>query len=493
MERWHQHVRLQPGERRLLLALTAIACALRLYDLGSGLWYDEITTLLDSVRVPFWTIVTHFPSNNEHPFYSVLAHAADALVGEHAWSLRLPAALFGIATVPLLYGFGAKIASRLEALAAALLLTVSYHHVWFSQNARGYTMLLFFTLAATWLLLEAIDSGRIGLYLGYGAMSALAAYTHLTMVLVVVGQAAVVAPSLWSRRGRTVWRDFINPAIGFGFAAVLTVALYAPMLGEVRAFFAGGSTWAGAATPAWAAAEALRGLRIGYSLTGAVIIGGVVFLAGGWSYLRQSATLVALFFVPAGVLLVAAVAMGRPIFPRFFFFLAGFGLLVVVRGLVVVARALASRLPARFNRPGAQIWMTRGAIAGAVVVSIAALPAAYRYPKQDYAGALRYVQAAAGPGDRVVLVGSGTSLPYQRYYGQPWSRVSDAAELADVAARTPGVWLIYTLRPFLESQEPDLMAAVRARCVSVATFPGTVAGGQITVARCGAATPMAGR
>ena len=39
-------------------------------------------------------------------------------------------------------------------LAAAGLLTVSYHHVWFSQNARAYTALLFFTLIATTLCLR---------------------------------------------------------------------------------------------------------------------------------------------------------------------------------------------------------------------------------------------------------------------------------------------------------------------------------------------------
>ena len=49
--------------------------------------------------------------------------------------------------------------SRLEAAGAALILTVSYHHIWFSQNARGYTAVLFFVVLSTYALLRWLGSG----------------------------------------------------------------------------------------------------------------------------------------------------------------------------------------------------------------------------------------------------------------------------------------------------------------------------------------------
>src|SRR5829696_6498101 len=127
-------------QRRALGALafiTVAAVVLRVIGLDHGLWYDEIVTLVQSVRPSLSTIVTQFPGANNHPLYSVAAHLSVAAFGEEAWSVRLPAMLFGVATVPLLFWLGSAVSDRREALLGAALLAVSYHHIWFSQNARG--------------------------------------------------------------------------------------------------------------------------------------------------------------------------------------------------------------------------------------------------------------------------------------------------------------------------------------------------------------------
>ena len=170
----------------MLTLVVVVGAALRIHALDSGLWYDEIVTLLDSVRAPLSTIVTHYPSNNDHPFYSVLAHLAIVVLGEHPWTLRLPALVFGVAALPALYALGAAVGSRFEALSATLLLAVSYHHVWFSQNGRGYTILLFCAVLGTHLLMVGLRDDRRSAYLGNGVVSALGAYTHLTMVIAVL-------------------------------------------------------------------------------------------------------------------------------------------------------------------------------------------------------------------------------------------------------------------------------------------------------------------
>ena len=79
-------------------------------------------------------------------------------------------------------------------LAAAALLTVSYHHVWFSQNARGYSGLAFFAITATYLLVRGLRTGHLGFFVAYAAALGIGAYMHLTMVFLAAGQAAVV---LW--------------------------------------------------------------------------------------------------------------------------------------------------------------------------------------------------------------------------------------------------------------------------------------------------------
>src|ERR1043166_6480075 len=59
-----------------LAALTAFAALLRAIGSDSGLWLDEIITLVESVRRPLAQILTAFPGNNQHTLYSVLAPAS---------------------------------------------------------------------------------------------------------------------------------------------------------------------------------------------------------------------------------------------------------------------------------------------------------------------------------------------------------------------------------------------------------------------------------
>jgi hypothetical protein len=74
----------------VLFGLSLLALALRLWRLDADLWFDEVLTLLDFVRPPLGEILTSFPSQNQHMFYSVLAHLSVGIFGESAWALRLP-------------------------------------------------------------------------------------------------------------------------------------------------------------------------------------------------------------------------------------------------------------------------------------------------------------------------------------------------------------------------------------------------------------------
>ena len=117
--------------------------------------------------------------------YSLLAKLCLLWLGDTPFALRFPAVAFGLLGIGAVYALGRKVASAREGLLAAALLAVSYHHVWFSQNARGYTALAFFALSATLLLLRVLEDGHRRDALGYAVVAALGTYTHLTMACVV--------------------------------------------------------------------------------------------------------------------------------------------------------------------------------------------------------------------------------------------------------------------------------------------------------------------
>jgi len=473
-------------ELAALAALTALGALLRLYGLNSELWYDEIKTVLDSVRPPLAAILTVFPSNNDHKFYSLLAHLSVGLFGEAPWSLRLPSVLFAVATIPLLYVFARQATGRLEAVLAAALLTVSYHHVWYAQSARGYTMLLFFTLATSALLIEAIKAPRAKTYALYAGVAALGCYTHLTMVYVVVSHAMIVGANLLlTQKGKFSLKPYYLPAFGFILAGLFTILLYLPLFSDVATFFEEKKVepTKQVATAGWALMETLRGLNVGFAGVAGAVVALVVLAVGYFSYLRQSLTLSALFVLPAPVIIAAAVLMQRPMFPRFFFILAGFALLVAVRGAFVIGAAAAKRLPLPKFAGGPQAGWGAVICAALFLASAASLPSQYALPKQNFSGAIAFLDKEAAPGEPVYLLGGSAGLPVDDYYGRKWPVIFDPAEIADAAQRPS--WIAYTFEEYITLRRPEVWTALNAACLKKATFPGTVEGSDVIVMKCG--------
>jgi 4-amino-4-deoxy-L-arabinose transferase-like glycosyltransferase len=454
----------------------AAAVALRLIGLGSGLWFDEIVTLVESARLPLRQILTEFPGVNAHPLYSVLAHGSLALFGESAWALRLPAAIFGVATVGVAYGLGARLTSRPEAWAGAALLAASYHHIWFSQNARGYTLVGVLTLLATLLLLRAADTGRSRDYVLYALTCAAGVYTHLTMAFVVAGHALVLLAG-WAAGWRPARPLPLRPLIwAWMGAALLSAIAYAPFMDGLLAEMNADATQQAAqvATARWALGEAVRQFLSGAGVP-AAIAGGLLAAAGALSLWRRQPLAVALLVAPGVVTGVALAALGHPLRPRFVFFLAGAAAIVAGRGLGVLADAIRGRIRLGQSPATTVLVLTLLCIAA----SAPGLARLYQLPKQDFAGAVRYLDGAAAQGARITAAGP-ACFPLEAYYDRAsWTCLMTLDDWRDATRSPPRVLIVHTLTDYVD--DPALGAELRTNCPEVARFPGTLGGGDLIV------------
>ncbi len=139
----------------LALALVfLLGLVLRMLDLGGqSLWIDEILTLQQG-RVPGYTLWTQFIDDAQAALPMLLATMMSRISENETW-LRLPSALLGALSIPIMFEVVRRFASDRAAMIAALLLALHPMHIDHSQEIRGYAFMLFFGLAATLIVLDS--------------------------------------------------------------------------------------------------------------------------------------------------------------------------------------------------------------------------------------------------------------------------------------------------------------------------------------------------
>jgi hypothetical protein len=257
------------------------------------------------------------------------------------------------------------------------------------------------------------------------------------------------------------------------------------MLGDVLDFFVNRpSRLRGVSTPVWAVLETFRSLLVGLGTSivalgaTAIVLAAVVGMAGFASIVRRSRNAALAFALPAFTMLGGALVGRGTMYPRFFFFLIGIALIVLVRGAFASFTWTADRL----TRERAHPWGGRAAtvfVALLITASVAALPFNYRYPKQDFEGAMRFVQAGQGPSDQVAFAGV-PGDPYRTAYGLTWPTVTTGEEVRQLR-RLGRTWLVYTFPRYLARGAPEVAALVDRECGAARTFRGTVGGGDVLV------------
>jgi mannosyltransferase len=202
----------------VLGALIVVGAALRFWRIGhQGYWYDEGVTV-SLLHDSFGHMLGSLPhSEGTPPVYYVIGWVWARIFGFAEAGVRSLSAVAGVLVIPAMYGIGAKLVSRRAGLIAAALTAFNPFLIWYSQEARSYSLLvLFATLSLlAWVhLLSPQSSGRW--IIAWGVAASLTLATHYYGVLVVAPEAAWL---LWVHVvDRRVW-------VAVGAAAVVGCAL----------------------------------------------------------------------------------------------------------------------------------------------------------------------------------------------------------------------------------------------------------------------------
>ena len=220
----------------VLLLVFATAALLRFEGLGvRSLWRDEICTWHVS-QMPLAESLRWGPELTQLPLYQVVLRAFFRQGHPSEAELRMPAAVCGLGVVVAGCWLGGLFGSKAAAIALAGALAFQPLQVYYSREARSYSMLVLTCVLAAVFWFRLVRFGGRRNLAGYIVCATLALYSHYLAFLAIVSHFVwwLIVSSVSSRKPF----DF-RPIIGLLVTGVLCVPLLVRYLAFRSSIFQG--------------------------------------------------------------------------------------------------------------------------------------------------------------------------------------------------------------------------------------------------------------
>lgn len=433
---------------QILLSLTLIGCVLRLFNLGfNSLWLDEASTYsFAKLSIPeIWQATTAGEFNP--PLFYWIEHIM-LTFGNNEVILRFVPAILGILTIPLVYYIGKEFVDRNVGIIAAALCTVSPFLLFYSQEARAYSMGLFFVAFATVFFLKALKTNNLSHWILFGILSALAFWSHF-YTLVIIGTLFLYALAVKIPEIIKDIRAF-KPLVAAG--AVFAVICLPLLLATIQLFAkrtSGGPTFG--IQGIGIILETFRELS-GFS-TELMYLFLILFAIGvvqAFLLDRKKGILLAvLMFLPFAISWFLSFRI--PMVPRY---------LIILAPIFFIGIALA-------YKPVFTFINNRGVVYGfmAILILLSVTTPFFlgyytAYTKEDWRGLSQQMHQITKQGDAIVLVPGYVAQPFDYYYSNATGGTfeygaSSAEQLAAIAGSNVNNTVYYIVTGDISSADPS--------------------------------------
>jgi len=336
------------------LAVLVIGAALRLPGLWTDLQLDEVWSLENASAATSWLEILRLKIDNNHHLTSLYMHGLGPNVDAALY--RVPAYVFGVATIGLAWLIGLR-DSRTTAVITAVMFATSAALVFYSSEARGYSAVVCLMLAAWYCLQRYADAPNTAYLIGFAVTSVLGMMSHQTFAFFFLG-AFIWCDAHMQRHHRLrdatrlTMRMFAIPTVGIGVFAV--VALVGQEIG-------GGPPFDIPIVVAQTLAVMSGGPQHGAGLWFVAAICGCLVATAVWSAYRSKDDRV-FFYATAGIIAPALIVLLRrppTLAPRYFLVPAA-----------VLLLAVSCSLAKAIDRGGWRRVMARVLIAAHVVAGV---------------------------------------------------------------------------------------------------------------------------
>ena len=212
-----------------LTIVLCIAAILRFYHIDyQSVWLDEVHTLNEAnPSLSLSELYDAVLQSDPHPpLYFILVHFVFQMFGYTSIAMRMFSAILGVVGVWIIYLFGKEIFNKEVGLHASLLLTVNYFHLFYSQEARMYSLLFLTTTLSFYYLVRFIKRPTIKAAIVYGMVATLMIYCQFAALFALFSQYLILLFFTIKPFNSTRKNFFYCSAI----SGIITFVLYLPVL-----------------------------------------------------------------------------------------------------------------------------------------------------------------------------------------------------------------------------------------------------------------------
>lgn len=145
----------------MIWIILVLGTILRLISLNQSLWLDEAINVMATKSYSFFGMITQYAVADFHPpGWFIILWAWGKIFGYSEISVRLPSVIFGLISIYIIYLLGKKLISKELGLLAALFLSINPLHIYYSQEARMYSLAALAVSLNVFLLVKFIKGEK---------------------------------------------------------------------------------------------------------------------------------------------------------------------------------------------------------------------------------------------------------------------------------------------------------------------------------------------
>ncbi len=444
-----------------MIYLTAIfGFVLRLISINQSFWLDEATSALVSRDLSFSDIITKFSPGDFHPpLYYLFLKWWSGIFGYSELSLRFPSIIFGVLTIYLIYLIGKEMFNKKAGLIASLFLATSGLHIYYSQEARMYSMATFFIALSVFSylkLIKEIDTYHLTLF---SLTLTTAIFTDYLSILII--PIFIIWPLISKKNW--IWRKMflVSFLLPLAISIIWTPTFLKQLLLGINV---------NSSLPGWWNILGITNFKNLALIPAKFILGrvspennyvyGFIFVvlvaAYGWIMSKSKSSTFLWFWLLIPILGMALLGFFIPVVYYFrilfvlpaFFLLLSFGSINLENGLrkIVIGLVLCVNLVSSF------VYLTQA-----------------DFQREDWRSAVKYVESTKSEGGMVVFPSSSGTEAY-RYYA-PDAKITDSKGLDQEYSQ---IWLFSYLKDVFDPgyESRNVVEKMGYKLVSEKSFQG---------------------